>query len=237
VRLREGPIEEPIARREPRRHCGTRSAVSFTAVAWLAVLAMPSAAPAQADYSGPGVVPPSRAYVGGSDGHPETALPRWRTDMNEDRVIRVYFTDPPPGRPGFWNEVARAIEAWNEIGGVPIVFNPTVHASAADVKFRWIRRFEAHQAGTTDWETDGDGWLSSAVVTLATEHEDGTPMSDEFLGLVAIHELGHVVGLPHSDDPGDVMHAGNRNFKLSDRDIQSARQLYGRLESPQASEP
>ncbi len=237
MRLRERPIEQRISRREPRRHRGVRGAVSVTVVAWLAVMAMPSAVHAQADYSGPGVVPPSEAYVGGTDGHPEKAFPRWRTDKSEDRALRVYFTDPPPGRPGFWTEVARAIEAWNRIGGVPIVFYSTVHPTAADVRFRWIRRFEAHQAGTTDWETDGDGWLSSAVVTLATEHEDGMPMSDEFLGLVAIHELGHVIGLPHSDDPGDVMHPGNRNFSPSDRDIQSARQLYGRSSSPQASEP
>ena len=237
MRLRERPIEERTARREPQRHGETRAAVSLMAAACLAVISVPSAAHAQADYSGPGVVPPSKAYVGASDGHPETAFPRWRTDKSEDRALRVYFADPPPGRPGFWNEIARAIEAWNEIDGVPIVFSPTVHRTAADVRFRWIRRFEAHQAGTTDWETDGDGWLSSAVVTLATEHEDGMPMSDEFLGLVAIHELGHVIGLPHSDDPGDVMHPGNRNFRLSDRDIQSARQLYRRSELPQVSEP
>ncbi len=207
------------------------------AMAWLAVVASPSAADAQADYSGPGVVPPAEVYLRGSDGHLEMASPRWHTGAGEERALRVYFTDPPPGRPGFWNEVVRAIEAWNAVDGVPIVFHFTAHTSAADVEFHWIRRFEARQAGTTDWETDGDGWLSSVVVTLTTEHEDGTPMSDEFLGLVALHELGHVIGLPHSDDPGDVMHPGNRNFSLSDRDIRSARQLYGRFASGQVSQP
>lgn len=191
----------------------------------------------QADYTGPAVVPPAEAYVGGAPGDPAHSLPLWRTGSETQRTIWVHFMDPPPGRPGFWEETVRAMGAWNAIGGIPLAFRRTTHEQAADVRFRWIRRFEAHQAGTTDWETDGGGWLSSAVVTLATQHEGGTPMSDEFLRLVALHELGHVIGLPHSDDPADVMHPGNRNMVISDRDIRSARQLYERLGSEKVSVP
>jgi hypothetical protein len=234
VSIEEGVILAPSSHRGMK---GWRPAVVAGAMAWLTVCAFPAVASAQADYTGPAVVPPADAYVGSLENEPEAALLRWRIGTEVQRTLWVHFMSPPPERSDFWDETVRAMQAWNAIGGVPVAFQPTLHAQSADVEFRWIRRFDTHQAGTTDWETDGEGWLSSAVVTLATQHEGGTPMSDEFLLLVALHELGHVIGLPHSDDPSDVMHPGNRNMALSDRDIRSARQMYERLHSEKVSGP
>lgn len=238
MKPKERPIEGPRTERTLERTRAARLAPTALALAWLAIVFTPSVSAAQAaDYSGPGVVPPAEAYVGGADESAEMVFPRWRAGPGEERTLRVYLSDPPPARPGFWAETIRAIDEWNAVEGVPVSFERTRHASAADVEFRWIRRFDARQAGTTDWETDGEGWLSSAVVTLAMEHEDGMSMSDEFLRLVALHELGHVIGLPHSDDPSDVMHPGNRSLTLSDRDIRSARQLYEQATAEPVSSP
>ncbi len=207
------------------------------ALALIAGAAAPAFAVAQADYSSPAVVPPTDAYVGGAVDSGERELHRWRTGTDTERTGWVHFAEPPDERPTFWDEAVRALDTWNAVQGLPLAFQRTDHAATADVTFRWIQRFDANQAGTTDWETDGEGWLTSAVVTLATEHAEGTPMSDEFLRFVALHELGHVVGLPHSEDPSDVMHPGNRNRDLSDRDVRSARQLYERLDPDRVHEP
>ena len=45
---------------------------------------------------------------------------------------------------------------------------------------------------------------------------------------VALHELGHALGLGHSDNPSDVMYPYyRRGMQLSANDIGAARQLYG----------
>ncbi|MCL7960187.1 MAG: matrixin family metalloprotease [marine benthic group bacterium] len=237
MNTKENPILESARHRGHLRRTGCRRAVVVGVAAWVAMAASPAAATAQADYTDQAVVPSPQVYVGSPDGGPEPTLPLWRTTTDERRTLWVYFMEPPPERPHFWDQTVRAMATWNEVGGVPLRFQRTRSAQSPDVEFRWIRQFEAHQAGTTDWETDGEGWLSSAVVTLATQHEGGTSMSDEFVLLVALHELGHVIGLPHSDDPSDVMHPGNRNMALSDRDVRSARQLYERLESEKVTGP
>lgn len=235
--------EAPILERgTPRNRArALRRKVILVALGGLAGSASaPSRAVAQADYSGysgPAVVPPAEAYLGETDGRPEPKLPRWHTDPTGPRTLWVLFPSPPRERPDFWDEAANAMDAWNDVHGIPLVFRRTESERAADVEFRWVRRFETSQAGTTDWETDGEGWLSSVVVTLALLHEDGTPMSSEFLRLVALHELGHAIGLPHSGDPADVMHPGNRNLRLSDRDVRSARRLYENLDSQKVSAP
>lgn len=101
------------------------------------------------------------------------------------------------------------------------------HADEADVEFRWIDRFPTEQAGSTHRELDDSGSIEHVTVTLANSHSDGIRMSDEFISLVALHEVGHVLGLPHSENPADTMHPGNRNLELSPRDIRSVQMLYG----------
>jgi predicted Zn-dependent protease len=119
------------------------------------------------------------------------------------------------------------LQVWGSILGFPLEFRPVLDVTEADIEFRWITRFSTAQAGLTDRQLDDSGFIERVTVTLADTHSDGMQMSDEFIRLVALHEIGHVVGLPHSENPADVMHPGNRNLKLSHRDIRSVRILYG----------
>ena len=76
------------------------------------VFALSAPAPARAqsaDYAGPAVVPPADSYVAATE--TEAAIPRWSTDAESERVLHVHFMDPPPTRPDFWAEAARALDA------------------------------------------------------------------------------------------------------------------------------
>lgn len=150
----------------------------------------------------------------------------WRLGSTSDRVLRVRF-DPAPGdRTTFWAPTRRALDTWSDLPEAPFGFKFVSETEPADIEFRWIDHFPSYQAGTTHRRLDANGLIERVTVVLAREHVDGTPMSDEFLHLVALHEIGHALGLPHSEDPGDVMHPGNRNLQISPRDRQSLAALY-----------
>lgn len=180
----------------------------------------PAALPAQ------GVVPPGLSYVTDGRGSVESTAARWDVAPGRTRILYVSFADPPDGHPDFWQPAWHALEVWGSVPRIPLRFVPTPVGKSPDVEFGFVDRFPTSQAGVTHRRLGEGRRIEHATVTLARTHSNGVEMSDAFRRMVALHEAGHVVGLPHSDDPGDAMHAGNRNFRLSERDIRSVRDLY-----------
>ena len=176
--------------------------------------------------AGQAVVPPGDTYVEGSAATEAAAIARWGPSDTGIRVLQVHFDSPPDERPEFWGEARHALRVWEEVSGAPLRFEITSDPTAAQVEFRWIDRFPTSQAGSTHRQLNESGFIEHVTVTLAAAHSNGVPMSPEFVRLVALHEVGHIVGLPHSENPGDAMHPGNRNLELSPRDIRSVEVLY-----------
>lgn len=181
------------------------------------------------------VVAPTAAYVEAPTGPVPATAARWKIDEHVPRTIRVAFAPAPEGEDGtdFWSEARRAIDDWSAVLDLPLRFELVRTTDDADVEFRWIDRFPVAQAGATRRQLGSDGLIDRVIVVLARFHADGTPMGGEFRRLVALHEVGHVLGLPHSEHPGDVMHPGNRSLEISPRDLRSLRVLYGQTRSPE----
>lgn len=196
--------------------------------AFLALIGSPTPADlhAQASGNGPAVVPREEAYLD-SAAPLGSSPPHWTIEEGADRALSVHFAASPASRPELWEAVNWALERWADVPGLPFRFRVTASSESADIRFLWIEAFDDARSGSTDWHVDADGSLAGVTVTLALRHADSLDMSAEFLRLVALHELGHALGLPHSEDPGDVMHPGNRNSALSLRDVRTIQQLYG----------
>ena len=155
----------------------------------------------------------------------DSMLHRW--DNRFDDPVRVYFapTTAANFRPAFLDAVRGAFGRWED-AGVPVRFTFVDDSSRAEVTVRWKVQFEIDRTGQTDLNWDQDGHVQTALVTIATFDPKGQPLATDDVRAVALHEIGHIIGLDHSPDSTDLMFARTQVRDLSRRDIESALLLY-----------
>jgi predicted Zn-dependent protease len=156
----------------------------------------------------------------------DSSLTRWPD--RPDRPLAV-FVGSGAGltgwRPEYVSAVASAFAAWSR-AGLPLAFRLVDDSARADVRVGWVDRFAAPISGRTVWARDDRWWLVDGAVTLALHHNDGAPLDADQVRAIALHEVGHLLGLDHTADPENVMAPRVRVRELSSADVATARLLY-----------
>jgi predicted Zn-dependent protease len=155
-----------------------------------------------------------------------------------DSVVRHW--GPRGGRPlriavipwtatGYRDEYAGAVQwavvRWNGVG-LPVQLETTRDSSGADVVLNWVDTLSGETAGQAHIVWSGSGEIVRARVQLVTHMRNGTAPTSRQMVTMALHELGHVLGLGHSTDPSDVLYPTSTAIELSARDRRTARLLY-----------
>ena len=161
----------------------------------------------------------------------ELRVLRWPDDLVEITVNVPMPEFEPPGRARALQSAAvRGIQAWQ---GRPFALRIQDRRtdSPADIVIRWSQQLGGSSLGHTrsEWR-DEAGQKSLRIVDFAlatrSPYNARYELSPHEVELVAAHEMGHALGLPHSESSRDVMYPTNTARSLSARDYRTLEALY-----------
>lgn len=152
-------------------------------------------------------------------------IARW--ENRRDSPVTVWIQSRP-GLADFWPDFrSRARDAFYTwaAAGVPIRFLFIDDSTAAEVRVRWVHSF-SEASGKTYWARDQYWWIVDADIQLAIHQPNGQALDGEAIRTIALHEVGHLIGLDHSTNPDNIMSAHVHVTNLSAEDLRTASVIY-----------
>ena len=156
----------------------------------------------------------------------DSSLARW--PERRAQPLRVWvqtWSDLPDWDPEFPGLVRGAFQAW-EGTGIPLSFSFVRDSASAEVHVTWTDRFDEEISGKTVWAHDDKWWIVEANIVLALHHHTGDVLEPAAVRAIALHEVGHLIGLDHTADPSNIMTPRIRVRELSAADRATAQLLY-----------
>ncbi len=165
-------------------------------------------------------------YIGEILLNRDSSIARWPERLS--RPIRVWVGSGqglPGWDPSFEGKVREAFGEWTKVG-LPLAFTFVVDSAGADVRVVWVEQFNESISGKTLWARDRNWWIVNGTITLALYHNRGDALDARAIRAIALHEIGHLLGLDHTGDTSNIMTARVRVRELSEPDRATARLIY-----------
>jgi hypothetical protein len=121
--------------------------------------------------------------------------------------------------------VRDAFMEWDSVQ-LPVHFLFVNDSADAEVHVNWVDHFSEPISGRTRWARDDEWMITDANILLAVHHSNGGQLDDDAMQAMALHEIGHLLGLDHTADSLSIMAPRVRVRQLSDADRATARLLY-----------
>ena len=156
----------------------------------------------------------------------DSSLARWPDRGERPLTVWVQPTAAiDDWMPGYVDRVREAFEEWQGVG-LPLGFVFVDDSADAEVHVNWIDHFSEPISGRTKWARDDEWLITDANIILAVHHHQGEVLDEEAMRAMALHEIGHLLGLDHTQDPTSIMAPKVRVRDLSSADRATLRLLY-----------
>ena len=168
----------------------------------------------------------SDTYINEMLAQRDSALARWPD--REGRPLTLWIQAAPAiddWTDEYVSSVRAAIDNWDSLE-LPVRFAFAVDSADADVHITFIDQFDEAISGRTKWERDDAWWITDADIVLAVHHRSGPALDVDAMRALALHEIGHLLGLDHTEDATSIMAPRVRVRSLSDADRATVRLLY-----------
>jgi Matrixin len=156
----------------------------------------------------------------------DSSLARW---PDRHGIPLTVWIQPRSSVEGFTSSyianVRDAFREWDTLH-LPVSFAFVDDSADADVHVNWIDRFDEPISGRTRWARDDDWAITDANIMLAVHHHQGDQLDDDAMRAMALHEIGHLLGLDHTKDSLSIMAPRVRVREISDADRATVRLLY-----------
>jgi len=157
----------------------------------------------------------------------DSALARWPDRISRPLRIWIGSGEQLKGwKTEYQDEVRTAFTMWSAVD-IPVRFTLATDSANADVHVRWVEKFTESISGKTVWSRDDRWWIVDGDITLALHHRDGEPLDGAQVRAIALHEIGHLLGLDHTRDTTAIMAPrATRLDRLAPSDLATVRLLY-----------
>lgn len=157
------------------------------------------------------------------------------TDLhwNNAQTIKVYIPHHP-----YELTIRHAFEYWDRAIGAQLHFIMVNRPELAQDVVIFVDRLEGNKVGLAEktyrTKTYSSGKkvseLTGLKIYIALKDPDGENMTKNQIYTIALHEIGHSLGLGHSDDPKSIMYPNAYEYgimEVTKQDIINLYKLYG----------